>query len=763
MDGNSALNTFCGTVEYLAPEVLRNEPYGKKVDWWAYGCVVFELLVGDSPFFASSQALTMKKIIEGDIYWPENLSESARDLIERLLHPIPEKRLTGEQVRKHRFFHTIQFDELRTMTPPIIPDLMSDSEDEDDASDGGSRVKKRRRGRKRNYLYAINKNTWRYMDQFSSLHHSIKGVDTDDDMDFVGAFSGDASGASRRRSSRTSSLSRYPHQHRDHTDAKRRSEMLRLMYPEEMGKLPQRPNLLNANNLEMSESLPVEKVKAEQVPLNNPISSEFGLSGSGSSTPGSSPARSLLKSSISTTNSDFFGRGAVTGGGARRRSRATSHKLDSSLQFMERISYGSRTPIKHISWMKSSVENQHVLAASGNFSMGIMQYDAFDRRFIQHKSVETGSSANYSAFSPCGQYLAYDLQRHIGLLRRAEVVDSTGRSVIDFRRHKHSTLKGHKLPITMVSWRNTGADPSSSISHPTLLAAAGSDSFVYVWNVRNRGSRFQHVFQKSGHLSYISALEWQPTMNSNLIVSGGGDSRLIFYDCEACRITQKIDYHENAIVGLQFSPDGGILASYSLDRNLVFFDARTWKIIKVLAHPSPVLYCSWSHDGKFFASVSRDVLRIWSFPDLQCVKTLTREGTVNAEMMHFDASSRYLACSTSMSAVGDSGRSGNIPTVVDMQTMALCRAFPRRLTTNDVLDTDDIFALDNELQRGEHTAPQEPVFAHEAPLTALCWSPNIKSQGGPLLATGSFDRCLSMWQVMQGDSDYSINNRNHRM
>lgn len=304
------------------------------------------------------------------------------------------------------------------------------------------------------------------------------------------------------------------------------------------------------------------------------------------------------------------------------------------------------------------------------------------------------------------------------------------------------------------------------------MAAAGEDSFVYIWNVRSKGSKLQHVFENSGHSSYISALQWQPAEQGSMLVSGGGDSQLIFYDCNVSRIVQRIDYHENAIIGLQFSPDGSVLVSHALDCDVVLLDTKTWKAIKVLVHPSPVLHCTWSPDGKYLVTVSQDVILVWSFPELQCMKTFTREGTANAQMVHFDSTSRYLAFSTTMSGAtamdsknrgnrssssgsssgGGGGNSisstcvggsrhkrGSVPTVVDMTTMAFCNVSSQRQQTAH--DSDEMFVLDGQSQQDEFE------LAHRAPLTALCWSPNNNSRGGPLLATGGFDRNVSMWEI----------------
>jgi len=60
--GEPGLKTFCGTAEYVSPEVLHSMPYGRSVDWWAFGCLIYELLTGTSPFLSSSVAVTYQKV-----------------------------------------------------------------------------------------------------------------------------------------------------------------------------------------------------------------------------------------------------------------------------------------------------------------------------------------------------------------------------------------------------------------------------------------------------------------------------------------------------------------------------------------------------------------------------------------------------------------------------------------------------------------------------------------------------------------------------
>jgi 3-phosphoinositide dependent protein kinase-1 len=118
-------NTFCGTPEYVSPEVLRDQEATKAADLWALGCVIFQLVAHRPPFKADSEYLLFQKILAVEFDFPEGFPEDAKDLVKKLLVLDPAARLGmgGDgygEIRRHPYFAGLDFAKLATMTPPEL-------------------------------------------------------------------------------------------------------------------------------------------------------------------------------------------------------------------------------------------------------------------------------------------------------------------------------------------------------------------------------------------------------------------------------------------------------------------------------------------------------------------------------------------------------------------------------------------------------------------------------------------------------------------
>ena len=123
---NISARSFCGSLAYLAPEILAANGHGKSVDWYLLGVLLYEMLTGRTPYYSTNKDQLIENIENGELYLPRELSNAAKSIMLQLMDRDPNSRLgadasDAESIKKHIFFADVDWSQIANRQATVPP------------------------------------------------------------------------------------------------------------------------------------------------------------------------------------------------------------------------------------------------------------------------------------------------------------------------------------------------------------------------------------------------------------------------------------------------------------------------------------------------------------------------------------------------------------------------------------------------------------------------------------------------------------------